>query len=244
MKNGVRRAVIVGASSGIGRALARELAADGYELGLAARREEKLREVAAELPVRCVIRGMDVAEADSARTILAELVDELGGLDLIVLNAGVGYSKPTWDQERETVEVNVLGFTALATWSMEYFLERGVGHLVGISSVSALRGAMVAPAYGASKSYISNYLEAMRLLADRRGADVAVTDVKPGFVDTPMTEDRTDMFWVAPVEKAARQIATAIRKRKRLVYVTKRWRLLAWLLKVLPYPLLARMMGA
>lgn len=241
MIEATRRGVIVGASSGIGRALAKELAGDGYVLGLTGRRLEMLEAISAELPVPSVVRRMDVTRAEQARRQLAELVDELGGIDLLVLNAGVGYNRPTWEQERQTIEVNVLGFTALASWSMDYFLERESGHLVGISSISALRGVGVAAAYGASKSYVSKYLEAMRLRADAQGVDVAVTDVKPGFVDTPMTEGRTDMFWVAPVEIAARQIADAIRKRKRLVYVTRRWRLIAWLLKALPYPVLARL---
>lgn len=238
-----RAAIIVGASSGLGRGLAEVMAGDGWRLGLAARREEKLRELAASLPGESVVRGMDVAEAEVARRTLDKMIEALGGVDLVVISAGVGYAHPTWEQERHTVEINVLGFTALAARSMDYFLERGSGHLVGITSISGLRGVGVAGAYSASKAYMSRYLEAMRVRADVRRLDIAVTDIMPGFVDTPMTEGRTDMFWVADLDTAARQMYEAILKRKRHAYITRRWRLMGWLMKAIPYRMLVRMAG-
>ncbi len=234
----VKKAIVIGSSSGIGRALAQRLGECGYEVGLAGRRVEQMTELAGAIPARAYVKAIDVTRTEEARRRLEELIEEMGAVELIVVNSGVGHHDPDWEGERDIIAVNVLGFAAMASRAMDYFVQRGSGHLVGISSISALRG--LRSAYSGSKAFVSTYLEGLRLKADGRGVDVAVTDVKPGFVDTPMTEGREAMFWVAPAEKAARQICEAIRKRKRHVYVTRRWRLIAWLMKWLPYPLVAR----
>jgi short-subunit dehydrogenase len=136
------------------------------------------------------------------------------------------------------IEVNVMGFVAPADLAMRHLAERGSGHLVGLSSVASLRGGRPdATIYGASKAFVSNYMEALRLGADLSSLDIQVTEVRPGYVDTPMTRGQPGMFWVADVETAARQIHVAIKKRKRIAYITRRWRLVAWLLKALPYPI-------
>lgn len=233
----MRKAIIIGTSSGIGRALAKQLAAHGYEVGLAGRRRERMEELRAEIPTPTRIKTIDLARPGEARERLAELIGELGDVELIVVNSGVGHTDPPWEYEIEIIQVNVMGFAAVANRALEYFVERGSGHLVGISSIAGLRG--LRAAYSASKAFDSTYLEGLRLKADRHGVDVQVTDVKPGFVDTELTAGRNDMFWVATPEEAARQIYTAIRKRKRHVYVTRRWRLMGWLMKSLPYPVVS-----
>ena len=237
----MKKAIVVGASSGIGRALAELLAADGYEVGLASRRLELLAELAARLPTRSYVRELDVESPEAARQLLAELIAEMGGVDVIVLSSGVTTRGGTWEDELRVVRVNVAGFVALASLAMSHFLQRGSGHLVGLSSVSALRAAGVSSAYSASKAFVSRYLEGQSVRADSSGADVRVTDVKPGFVETAMTEGQEGLFWVAPVEVAARQIYAAMRRRRRHVYITRRWRLVAWLMRILPYPLLVRL---
>ena len=110
---------------------------------------------------------------------------------------------------------------------------RESGHIVGISSVAAIRGSGNEPAYNASKAFQSNYLQGLRQKFHKLKLPVAVTDVQPGFVDTAMAQGE-GLFWVAPPEKAAQQIFNSIRKRRKHVYVTRRWRLIAWLLKILP----------
>lgn len=229
------KAIVIGSSTGIGRALSKMLARNGYELGLAGRNTTLMKELQVQLPGRTFIKELDLTRVEEARQALQELLAEMGDVDLIIINSGVGTSEPSWEEELEILAVNVVGFAAMARSAMEYFVERGTGHIVGISSVSALRG--VTTAYSASKAFDSIYLEALQFRADRLGVDIRVTDVKPGFVSTPMTQGRIDMFWVAPVEVAARQIYEAIRKRKRHVYVTKRWRLMAWVMKTLPHPI-------
>ncbi len=233
----MKKAIVVGSSTGIGHALVRVLAENGYEVGLAGRNVALMEELAAALPARGYVKVMDVSRTEEARSRLRELIDEMGGADLIVGNSGVGHHDPNWEEELEIIEVNVKGFAAVASAALDYFIEQGSGHVVGITSIAALRG--LRAAYSGSKAFDAVYLEALRLKADRLGVDVTVTDVKPGFVATPMTEGREDMFWVASPEEAAKQIYQAIRKKKRHVYVTRRWRLMAWLMKTLPYPLVS-----
>ncbi|UCC83256.1 MAG: SDR family NAD(P)-dependent oxidoreductase [Gemmatimonadota bacterium] len=232
------KAIVIGTSSGIGRALVKVLAANGYEVGLAGRRLELMEELRREIDTPTHLKAMDLSRPAEARRLLVELIEEMGEVELIVVNSGVGHTDPPWEIELQIIQVNVLGFAAVANRAMAYLIERGSGHLVGISSIAALRG--LRAAYSASKSFDSTYLEGLRLKADRLGLDITVTDVKPGFVDTEMTAGREGMFWVATPEEAARQIFTAIRKKRRHVYVTRRWRLMGWLMKALPYPIVSR----
>jgi len=235
----MKKAIVIGSSSGIGRALAKVLASEGYAVGLTGRRLELMEALRSELPTQSYVRQMDLLRPEESRLGLRELIREMGVVDLIVINSGVGHSDPDWAQEGEIIGVNVMGFAAVANQAMEHFVERGSGHIVGITSISALRG--LAAAYSSSKAFAATYLEALRLKADKLNADICVTDVKPGYVETPMTSGRDDMFWVASADTAARQIYAAIRKKRRHVYVTRRWRLVAWLMKSLPYPVLARL---
>jgi short-subunit dehydrogenase len=136
--------------------------------------------------------------------------------------------------------VNVRGFAAMVNVAVAHLEKRGSGHLVGISSVAALRGSRVAPAYAASKAFVSNYLQGVRYRFHKSKRPIVVTDVQPGFVDTPMAKGN-GLFWVASPQTAARQIAAAIRGRKRHVYVTRRWRLVAWLQRILPDAVYSRL---
>jgi len=228
-------ALIIGASSGIGRELAVQLAARGWRLGLAARREENLIALRDALPHDARIAVVDVARTDDAMTATQALIDALGGVDLVVIAAGVGDLNDDlrWDLERDVIATNVLGFAAVANVAARHFSARGAGHLVGLSSIAALRGGRSAPAYNASKAFVSNYLEGLAQRFAKARLPIAVTDVQAGFVDTAMAKGE-GKFWVAPVDKAARQILAAIDTRRPHAYVTRRWRLIAWLLKALP----------
>ena len=231
----MKNAIIIGASSGIGRALAKVLASNGYSVGLASRRGDLLREVADEIRATSFVKVIDVSKPVEAMQSLRELIAEMKDVELFVISAGIGFINPKldWDPENETIAVNVFGFTAMANVAVAHLAARGSGCLVGISSIAALRGNPDAPAYDASKAFMSNYLEGLRYRFAKLRLPVVVTDVQPGFVDTPMAK-AAKKFWVASPEKAAEQIFTAIRKRKKQVYVTRRWRLVAWLIKAMP----------
>lgn len=237
-----KRAIIVGASSGIGWELAFILAQNGYLLGLAGRRRHLLEELQNRLPGPAYSKQMDVADQPTAMKGLEELIDKLGGLDLIVISAGIGFINPdlTWAEEKETIEVNVAGFAAVANVAFRYFVRVGRGHLVGISSIAAHRGSREAPAYNASKAFMANYLEGLRNRAIKAGLPIVVTDIQPGFVDTAMAKGE-GLFWVAPPRKAAQQIYSAIQRKAFHAYITRRWRLIAWVLKVLPDALYAKL---
>jgi short-subunit dehydrogenase len=229
------KAIVIGATSGIGRELAKQLAEAGYSVGITGRRTELLQTLATELPTKAVIRTMDVAKPEVAMSILEEMIAAMGAVDLIVINAGVGIVNPEldWSTEKQIIDVNVTGFVAMANIAMRYFIQQKRGHLVGISSIAALRGSRHAPAYNASKAFISSYMAGMRNKAAQLGLSIPVTDIQPGFVDTPMIAGN-QTFWMASVEKAVSQIIDAIRKKRRQAYITKRWRLVAWVFQAVP----------
>lgn len=227
------RAMVIGASSGIGEALARKLASEGYEVGLTARSIDRLREIAEELPTPSYVARMDVTETDESRETFRELAEAMGSVDVAVLNAGIGPANRDldWEPERETIDTNVRGFTALAVEAMDYFQTQGHGQLVGTSSVAAYVGSSDIPAYYASKSFVSNYLDGLRYKTRHLDADITVTTVEPGFVDTDLAGGE---FWMCSPETAAELMYTAIEKKKRHQFVSRRWRLVALVLTLLP----------
>lgn len=231
----MRKAIILGASSGIGRELAKVLSKEGYTMGLAARRTRLLEELAAELPGPSVVRTIDVASPQSAMKAFEQLLADMGGVDLVVISAGTGHINPDleWSLERATLEVNVSGFTAMADLAFHHFEKRGHGHLVCLSSVAAFRGSGIGPAYSASKAFVSIYADGLRQKAAKARLPIVVTDVKPGLVDTAMAKGE-GLFWVQPPEKVARQIFDLIRHRRARGIVTRRWTLVAWLMRLLP----------
>ena len=234
-------AVIIGASSGIGEALAHELSRAGWRLGLLARRLDRLEALRETLVSETLVRGIDVGQRDAA-AILEHVLEELGDVDLVIISAGTGHNGAlNWEQDVDTVTVNVVGFMAVAQTTMRHFLKRGRGHLVGISSIAALRGNPAA-AYAASKAFQSVYLDGLRALAQRSGHPIVVTEVQPGGVDTAMLKPDRPLpavvrrLFVASPATAARQILRAVQKRKKHAYITRRYALVAFFLKLLPRP--------
>jgi len=231
----MKKAIVIGASSGIGKELARVLSQNGYAVGLTGRRVELLTALQNELSTESFVKPMDISQTDEAIRQLTELINEMNSVELVVISAGVGFinSEFEWEKEKATIKTNVFGFAAVANVAVKHFLEQRAGHLVGISSIAALRGTGGAPAYNASKAFVSNYLEGLQQKCVKLKLPIVVTDVKPGFVDTAMAQGE-GLFWVAPPEKAAQQIYKAIKARKTHVYVTKRWRSIGVLLKLMP----------
>lgn len=231
-----KNVIIIGATSGIGRELAREFHQRGYTVGVTGRRVELLEELRVELGPRIHTHFMDVINPEEAIAHLETLITEMNGMDIIVLNAGISNFQDDsgWEMERTLIDVNIRGFAALAHFSFSYFEKEGQGQLVGISSIASLFGYGLSSAYNASKAFVSTYLQGYRQQANHSEADITVTDIKPGFVKSEMTEGNKGMFWVAETPVAARQIADAIRKKRNHAYITRRWRLIAWLIKLIP----------
>lgn len=238
----MKKAIIIGASSGIGRGLAKLLVENGYKVGITGRRSELLARLKRESPDLFVTKSFDITDTTSTVEKMEELTTELGGLDLIVICSGTGDLNDNLDFtiEKLTIDTNVLGFTCVADWAFTYFEQQKAGHLVAISSVGGLRGSRQAPSYNASKAFQINYLEALRQKATFLNIPIAVTDIRPGFVETDMAKGE-GQFWVASVEKAARQIYDAIINKRQIVYVTRRWQFVAAILQRIPGILYCRM---
>ncbi|MBM4387226.1 MAG: SDR family NAD(P)-dependent oxidoreductase, partial [Deltaproteobacteria bacterium] len=200
----------------------------------AGRRENLLQTLKEEIPSRVYIKKMDVSRIEEAERGIEELLKEMADVDVIVINSGVGISNRDFrtETEIETIMVNVAGFAAMAMAAARYFKERGKGQIVGVTSVAGIRGHSHAPAYNASKAFGINYLEGLRRKLRKTG--IVVTDIRPGFVDTPMTKGRKDMFWVAPARRAAEEMFEAIRRKKKNAYITKRWGVVALCLRMAP----------
>ncbi|WP_452600022.1 SDR family NAD(P)-dependent oxidoreductase, partial [Pontimicrobium sp. MEBiC01747] len=156
----------------------------------------------------------------------------------------VGYENPEleWEKEQDTIQTNVLGATRIYDLVFNLFKTQGYGHLAAISSIASLRGNRESPAYFASKAYQVNYLESLYLKTKEiKGGKVYITDIRPGFVDTKMALG-DGIFWMASLPKATRQIYKAIKRKKRRVYISKRWILIAWVLKIVPSWLIKKVM--
>jgi short-subunit dehydrogenase len=238
----MKKAIIIGATSGIGKELAKLLTENGYLVGITGRRTELLTEIQKENPKLYRIRDFDITEIEKIETKLNELTEEIGGIDLLILSSGIGdiNAELNFEIEKRTIETNVLGFTCVSDWAFNYFEKQKSGHLVALSSIGGLRGSRQAPAYNATKAYQINYLEGLRQKAKKLNTSIFVTDIRPGLVDTEMAKGE-GLFWVMPVEKAVRQIFQAIIDKKKVAYVTRRWGLIATILKQIPRPIYDRM---
>lgn len=237
----MKKALIIGASSGIGKELAKLLVNDGYYVAITGRRLEELEKIRQESPDRYCIRRQDVTQIADSERVFASLVQELKTIDLIVYSSGMGEPNYDldWNRELPTLETNVLGAVKIYGLAYNFFKKQGYGHLVGISSVAGVRGNRHVPAYFASKAFQSNYLESLWMKAKRSKASIYVTDIVPGFVDTKMAMG--DTFGMASLEKATRQIYSAIKRKKKKAYITRRWQLIAAVLRFVPAGWIARM---
>jgi short-subunit dehydrogenase len=231
----MKKAIVIGASSGIGRKLSKILSRNQYTVGIMARRVHLLDELRSGMDSDVFVERIDVSEIDSAMDGLTKLIEKMGGVELVVICAGTGHLNPEldWTLENEAIKTNITGFAAIANVAVKHFMEKGSGHLVGISSIAALRGGRESPAYNASKAFESNYLEGLRQKIRKLGLPITITDIKPGFVKTEMAKGDV-IFWAADADKAAMQIYDSIKRRKSNAYVTRRWRLVAWGIKLMP----------
>lgn len=234
----MKTALIIGATSGIGKELAKLLVADNYRVIITGRREKLLKEIKQTAPEKYIIKVQDVTDLISCDTLFENLKNKFKTIDLIVYSSGVGEANYTldWEKELPTLNTNVLAASKIYGLAYNFFRAQGFGHLVGISSIASIRGNRHTPAYFASKAFQANYLESLYMKGKRSKAKIYVTDIQPGFVDTAMALGTT--FWMAPLEKATKQIYIAIKNRKRKAYITRRWRLIALVLKIVPTKIL------
>lgn len=239
----MKNAIVFGATSGIGKSLTEILISKNYKVAVTGRRLEKLEELKSKYPKQVIVKQNDIQKVDDLELIFNEIVKEFISIDLIVQSSGVGFVNPKldWDKENQTILTNVLGVTKIYVLAYKLFKKQQFGHLVGISSIASLRGSRAAPVYFASKAYQKSYLEGLFIKTKSiKSNKVYITEIRPGFVDTDMALG-DNLFWMVPLEKAANQIYNAIKRKKRVAYISKRWRLIAWILKTLPTSILKKL---
>lgn len=232
-----QRAIVVGASSGIGQAIAERLAAGGTKVALVARRGEELERIASADPEHLRPYVHDVRHLDEVPELFERIVADLGGLDTLVYAAGVSpgvrEGEYTFAKDRAMIEVNLLGAMAWINPAAARFEAAGAGTIVGISSVAGERGRRGNPGYGTSKAALTAYLEALRNRCSRYGVNVVTA--KPGFVDTAMTRGMKGLFWLVSADDAARSTLALARKGNSASgFVPRRWALIAFIVRAIP----------
>lgn len=232
-------AVVVGASSGIGEAIARRLAHEGYAVALVARRVDLLNKVAEQINAaggKASMYAHDVTHYDEVPALFQTILRDLGRLDVIVYASGVmpsvAANEYNFEKDQDMITVNVLGGMAWLDQAAMAFERLGRGSIVGISSVAGDRGRVINPVYNASKAAFSAYLEALRNRLSRKG--VQVLTVKPGMVDTEMIKEVRRRLWVVSPEKIAIDTYAAIKSRKQVIYSPARWGLMMLVIQHIP----------
>jgi short-subunit dehydrogenase len=241
-----KTAAIIGASSGIGAALGRKLAHEGYTVALLARRADVLAQVCQHINITggaARAYPHDVAHVEDVPALFQTLLRDLGSLDAVIYCAGqqfrVAAAEYDFAKDHAMLEANLLGAVAWLDQAAMLYERLGRGQIVGISSIAGERGRVGAPVYNASKAALNTYLEALRNRLTRHGVNVLT--VRPGFVDTDQLKNSPRTFWVIPPEQAAADIYAAMRARKQVVFTPARWRLVALGLRHVPSVIFRRM---
>lgn len=230
-----KKAIIVGASSGIGLEVAKRLLSDGWNLGIAARREEPLQALKATAPERIEIMTIDVTKSDAEERLLS-LIDQLGGMDLYFHASGIGKQNRTLepDIELSTMETNAVGFTRMIGTAYRYFAKKGEGHIAAITSIAGTKGLGPAPAYSATKALQATYLQALEQQAHQSGLNISFTDIRPGFVDTALLSGTFKYPMLMKPEAVARDIVSSIISKRHIRVIDARYRVLTFFWRLIP----------
>jgi len=226
--NQQQRAVVMGASSGIGMEVARLLQQSGWTVATAARRTERLQDFE-------LYEQIDVTTDDAGEKLL-QLVERLGGMDLYFHASGIGHQNRQLEEDIElsTCETNAMGFTRMVGTAYRYMAEHGGGHIAVISSIAGTKGLGPAPAYSATKALQNTYIQALEQLANAQHLGIRFTDIRPGFVGTDLLNDGNHYPLLLNKVKVARQIVSAINHHRHVIVIDWRWRLITSLWRRLP----------
>lgn len=229
-----KKVIIIGATSGIGREVAKLYIARGFRVGIAGRRAEELEAIRKETPQQVFTEVIDVTKED-ANTRLLSLINKVGGMDIYLHSSGIGKQNPTLtpDIELKTGATNVEGFIRMVTAAYHYFAQQGHGQIAAISSIAGTKGLGIAPAYSATKCFQNTYLDALDQLAHMNRLNIHFTDIRPGFVATPLLKDDSYPLLMKATDVAS-SIVKAIDKRKRTVIIDWRYRILVFFWRLIP----------
>ena len=222
----------------MGLEVAKLLLAEGYALGVVARREERLLAFKHEAPDRVEVAAIDVTAEDAAAR-LRELIDRLGGMDLYFHASGIGKQNRTLaeDIELNTVNTNGMGFARMIGEAYRYFAERGEGHIVAITSIAGTKGLGPAPSYSATKAFQNNYLQALEQQANARNLKIRFTDIRPGFVDTDLLKGDFHYPMMLKPQTVARDIVKAIHNKRHIKVIDWKYAILTALWRRIPRPI-------
>lgn len=238
----MKRAVIIGATSGIGYEVAKLLLLQGWHIGVAGRRQTSLEAFQTIAPNRIAIQALDVTESDAEEK-LNTLIEKLGGMDLFLLSSGIGKQNTDLKTEIEqnTIATNVSGFTRMVDTAFLYFKRQGNGHLAVISSIAGTKGIGIAPAYSATKRYQNIYIDALEQLAHLEKLNIYFTDIRPGFVDTDLLNDKNHYPMLMKPDVVGQLIVKALRRKKRVAIIDWRYSILVVFWRMIPRWLWKRM---
>ena len=228
------RIIIIGATSGIGLEVAKLYLKAGWRVGVAGRREKELEKLRLFAPSQVCTQRLDVTE-ENATICLQALIDQMGGMDVFFLSAGIGKQNLTLQPEIEinTAKTNVVGFTQMVDAAYHYFERQGKGHIAVISSIAGTKGLGAAPAYSATKRFQSNYIDALDQLAHLNKQPIQFTDIRPGFVATPILAGGNYPMQMSAA-KVASHIVKAIKNKKRVIIIDWRYRILVFFWRFIP----------
>ena len=230
-----KKVIIIGATSGIGREVALIYIAQGWKVGVAGRREAELEALRSAYPEQVSAQALDVTKEDAPQKLQA-LIEQVGGMDVFLLSSGIGKQNPTLETglELATAATNVEGFIRMTNAAYHYFEQQGHGHLAVISSIAGTKGLGAAPAYSATKGFQNIYMDALDQLARMKKLNIQFTDIRPGFVATPLlnNQKKYPMLMEAPI--VALDIVSAIEKKKRVAIIDWKFRLLVGFWRLIP----------
>ncbi len=230
----MKRAIIIGATSGIGYEVARLLLQQGWSIGIAGRRETALEAFRQTAPERIRTQVLDVTQPDAADS-LQQLINQLGGMDLFLLSSGIGSQNRQLLTEIEinTARTNVEGFIRMTNAAFHYFKAQGSGHLAVISSIAGTKGLGSAAAYSATKRFQNTYIDALAQLARIEHIPISFTDIRPGFVATDLLKDRKYPL-LMQADRVAAHIVKALNRKQRVVVIDWRYRILVFFWRMIP----------
>lgn len=232
----MKRIVIMGATSGIGLAVAQKLARNGHKVGVAGRKINVLKELKKEFPDNVEYEQIDITKEDAPEK-LKTLINKLGGMDTYFHISGVYYDNPELDIDKEitTVETNAVGFARMTSSAYKYFRDtRRPGHIAAITSVAGTRGMGPLASYSSTKKFGQAYLEALQQLAHLQNLKIKFTDIRPGWIRTPLMSPDQEYPLTMKLSYAGPLIIDALNSKKSAVYVDWRWEALIRLCQLIP----------
>lgn len=233
----MKRIVIVGATSGIGLKVAVKLALQGHRVGVAGRKTNVMKSLKRHFPEQVEWEEIDVTKGDGPKHLL-RLIEKLGGMDCYFHVAGIGFVNPELkpDEELATVRTNAEGFVRMIDCAYSYFRDEcgGRGHIAAITSVAGTRGIGPLAAYSATKKFGQAYLEALDQLSRSKGMHIKFTDIRPGWIRTPLLDADEEYPMTMTLSYAAPRIIKSLSRRCRVNYIDWRWGMVAGLMKMVP----------